>query len=252
MNEAKISTRIRYDLSDEDIKFFQPNKRAKGKITSNNIVTKNQNGSKKPTYSSRLIISNRFAAITLLLTIIFSGLAGFLIGVYSVKNKYETINHWQESIIRSEAIADYKAHVEAEEAELSAIKMESLQDEASIRKAEINLFAKLFEGVRDWGFDATDLITYGVCAWNRMLSPLFANSLEEVIHQPDQWINFSDDNKVVADYYKIAEKLVDILHNSDVALCSSKYCWIEIRDGHVYLKDSYEAYPGMTWWRYNG
>jgi hypothetical protein len=81
---------------------------------------------------------------------------------------------------------------------------------------------------------------------------MFGDTIDEVIHQKGQWINYSDSNDVVADYKKIAEKLVDLIYNSDVQLCSSKYCWIEIKDGHLYLKDSFDPYAGMILWRYHG
>lgn len=258
MEELMTKNSIRCDLTDQDMKFFAPKKTMK---TRTNAVPKHvakteakpeRKHVRAPKEKELLNLSKSAALWILIGSIIFSGFGGLFLGIGITKDRYAEISHWQESLIRSEAIADYKAQLEAEEAEAAALRMEAMQDEAYKRQEEVIMFTKLFEGVRGWNFDILDLITYGVCVWNRTQSSLFGDTIDDVIHQKDQWINYSDDNAVVADYKKIAEKLVDLLYNSDVQLCSSKYCWIEIRDGHVYLKDSFNAYPGMILWRYQG
>jgi hypothetical protein len=254
--EEITAKRIRCNLTDGDMKFFKP-KHTK-KYISRHTATVKDNDLKeakaiKPKKEKKILsISQNLAIFVLVGSIILSGFAGVIIGDNIKKSQYLEMIHLQESIIRSEAIADYKAQLEEEEAEAAAEKMSMVKDEAMRRNEEVILFTKLFEGVRGWNFDILDLITYGVCVWNRAQSPMFDDTIDEVIHQKGQWINYSDDNAVVADYKKIAEKLVDLLYNSDVQLCSTKYCWIEIRDGHLYLKDSFNAYPGMILWRYQG
>ena len=254
--EEIIAKRIRCNLSDDDMKFFKP--RHTKKYISRHTATVRDDDLKeakamKPKKEKKILsISQNLAIFVLVGSIILSGIGGVIIGDNIKKSQYLTMIHLQESIIRSEAIADYKAQLEEEEAMAAAEKMNMVKDEAMRRNEEVLLFTKLFEGVRGWNFDILDLITYGVCVWNRFQSPMFDDTIDEVIHQKGQWINYSDDNAVVADYKKIAEKLVDLLYNSDVQLCSTKYCWIEIRDGHLYLKDSFNAYPGMILWRYQG
>lgn len=261
MEELTTNKRIRCNFTNEDKKFFMPKASKKQESSKHfikadtikdHVVAKAIPKVKEKKEPKTFTLSLRFIAIILSLVIAMSVTIGGFIGVELVQHKYAEISHYQESLIRSEAIADYKATLEAEEAELAAAKMDELKSETNRRKQEVLYFAKLFEGVRDWNFDVLDLITYGICVWNRTLSPMFANTIDEVIHQKEQWINFSDNNPVVADYNKIAEKLVDLIYNSDVQLCSSKYCWIEIRDGHLYLKDSFNNYPGMILWRYQG
>ena len=255
MEELMTKNGIRYDLTDQDMKFFTPQQkptRTSAKHIAKNETKPERKVIRKPKEKQPLNLSKSAAIWILIGSIIFSGFGGLFLGMGISKDKYAEINHWQESVIRSEAIADYKAQIEREESEAAAIRMEAMQDEAYKRKEEVLLFTKLFEGVRGWNFDMLDLITYGVCVWNRTQSPLFGDTIDAVIHQENQWINYSDNNDVVADYKKIAEKLVDLLYNSDVQLCSTKYCWIEIREGHVYLKDSFNVYPGMILWRYQG
>lgn len=255
MEELMTKNGIRYDLTDQDMKFFAPkhiHSKPQAKHIVKSEVKQERKTIRKPKEKQPLNLSKTAAIWILIGSIIFSGFGGLFVGIGITKDKYAEIGHWQESIIRSEAIADYKAQLEMEESEAAALRMEAMQDEAYKRKEEVVLFTKLFEGVRGWNFDMLDLITYGLCVWNRTQSPLFGGTIDDVIHQKNQWINYSDDNAVVADYKKIAEKLVDLIYNSDVQLCSTKYCWIEIRDGHVYLKDSFNAYPGMILWRYQG
>lgn len=261
MEEVMTTKRIRCNLTDKDMKFFVPKQKdnkvknapkhiAKTKTDSVTKVTRKDD--KRSKEKIPLKIAKSTALWILIGAIIFSCMSGIAIGLVFAKNRYSEINHWQESVIRSEAIADYKAQLEMEEAEASAARMNLIKDDATIKKEMAIMLARLFEGVRAWNFDILDLMTYGTCALNRVRSPLFADSFDEVIHQKDQWINYSDANDVVDDYYKIAVKLVDLYYNSDVQLCSSKYCWIEIQDGHMYLKDSYNSYRGMILWRYSG
>ena len=259
MDEVMNNSRIRCNLTENDSVFLRPKKTKKTRLFSSegkHATKENQNGRSnqhiKPAKQNKWILSKSFCLTVLMLSILFSAIGGFFVGVTVNKKEYLEISHYQESLIRSEAIADYVAQLEIENSEMAALRMDTMKDEAIRRNEEVTLFAKLFEGVRDWKFDANDLLTYGVCVWNRMRSSMFPNTIDEVLHQPDQWINFSDDNSVVADYHKIAEKLVDLLYNSEVSLCSTKYCWIEIKDGHLYLKDSFNNYPGMSWWRYEG
>ncbi len=259
MEELMTKNNIRYDLTDKDMKFFTPKKKVTSARTNAapkhvaKTEAKPERKHARELKEKELINLSKSTALWILIgSIIFSALGGLFLGIGITKDRYAEFSHWQESLIRSEAIADYKAQLEAEESEAAALRMEAMQDEAYKRQEEVVMFTKLFEGVRGWNFDMLDLITYGVCVWNRTQSSLFGDTIDDVIHQKDQWINYSDDNAVVADYKKIAEKLVDLLYNSDVQLCSSKYCWIEIRDGHVYLKDSFNTYPGMILWRYQG
>lgn len=257
MNEELMTKEhIRYNLTDQDMKFFTPNhtkcKESAKHVARNEFKMEektHKRAKKEPVY---LKFTRSMAIWVLICAVFLSGLGGIRIGMAMSEERYTQISHWQESLIRSEAIADYKAMVEAEEAEEAALRMAALKDEATIKKEMAISLAKMFEGVRAWNFDILDLITYGTCALNRVRSPLFADSFDDVIHQSGQWINYSDENDVVDDYYKIAVKLVDLYYNSEVQLCSSKYCWIEIRDGHVYLKDSYTPYVGMILWRYSG
>lgn len=247
--EEMATKRIRCNFTDADTKFFAP-KHAKVKSKPPVNITKRERD--QIMRKGQRTLSLKVAIYLIIGAMLFATLGGILIGIDINKSQSLEMLQIRETEIRREAVAAYQAELEREEAEAAAAKMDQIKDEATRRNEEVLLFTKLFEGVRAWNFDMLDLVTYGVCVWNRTQNPSFADTVDEVIHQKDQWINFSDNNDVVADYKKIAEKLVDLLYNSDVQLCSTKYCWMEIRDGHLYLKDSFNAYPGMILWRYQG
>ena len=146
--------------------------------------------------------------------------------------------------IRAQAVEAYKAELLAKQEEESAQRMEEIRAEAEQRKIEIELFCKLFEGVRRFNYSAEDLMTYGWCVYNRVDSPLYPNTVADVIYQKNQWVAFSDDNVVVSDYYKIAERLVAERHGEDPRPCTTDFLWAELADDGIFLKNSVE--PGKS------
>lgn len=154
--------------------------------------------------------------------------------------------------VQARAIETYKAEIEAQQANDSAIKMEEIQAVAAARKAEIDLFAKLFEGVRGFNPSVDDLITYGWAVYNREDSRLYPNTVEEVIHQENQWTCFSDENFVVSDYHRVAEKLVNMRYSGDPRPCTTDFLWAEIADDGIYLKNSVEPGKIARTWHYSG
>lgn len=188
-----------------------------------------------------------------LLALLLAFLAtGCLFGGYIGYHQCERDLQDSVTMIRMEAIEEYKDALEEARASESAERTLQMKDEGAKRKEEIMCIAKLLEGVREFHFDVADLITYGICVYNRILHPEFPDSFDGVIHQGGrQWINYSDDTVVVNDYYKIAERIVDLCYNETARPCSYKYAWIEIIDGQLFLKDAYEIGPNTHYWRYS-
>lgn len=178
----------------------------------------------------------------------FGGFVGYFLGYDKCEeNLEETVTQ-----IRFEAIEEYKDSLEEARASESAERTLQMRDEGAKRKEEITCIAKLLEGVREFHFDVADLITYGICVYNRILHPEFPDTFDGVIHQGGrQWINYSDESVVVNDYYKIAERIVDLCYNETTRPCSWKFAWIEIIDGQLFLKDAYEIGPNTHYWRYS-
>lgn len=149
--------------------------------------------------------------------------------------------------IQEEELAAKRAEEEAE----SAAHTEELQIIAAQRKTEIELLSKLFEGVRQFNYSVEDLMTLGWCAYNREDSSLYPNTLDEVIHQEKQWIAFSDDNPIINDYYRIAEKLVEERYSGNPRPCTTKFLWAVCDKYEVYLVDSVESGVRARTWRYS-
>lgn len=157
-----------------------------------------------------------------------------------------------ENSLREEAVEIYKAELQAKREEESAARTLALNSEANRRKDEINMLARLAEGVRDYHFDRESIITLLQCPYNRVDSedPLYPDTLYEVLHQPGQFETYSDTSPVVSDYYKLAEFVVDRRYNGEKRLCSSDYVFAEFRDGEVYLKKKLNATSFSDYWQY--
>ena len=188
-----------------------------------------------------------------LLFIVISACAGGIIGYLTGYDNCE--RNLEDSItrIRFEAIEEYKQALEDQRAEESAQKTLELMDEGARRKAEANRLAQVFEAARNFNFDRIDLLTYGICVYNRELHPEFGGSFDDILDQPGQWIGY-DSNKtyqVVNDYYKIAETVVDLCYNAEARPVSQRFAWIEIIDGELYLKDTFTVTPATHYWRYS-
>ena len=177
------------------------------------------------------------------------GIIGYLTGYDNCERKLEN----SITQIRFEAIEEYKQALEDQRAEESAQKTLELMDEGARRKAEANRLAQVFEAARNFNFDRLDLITYGICAYNRELHPEFGGSFDDILDQPGQWIGYDSNNTypVVNDYYKIAETVVDLCYNAETRPVSQRFAWIEIIDGELYLKDTFAVTPATHYWRYS-
>lgn len=159
-----------------------------------------------------------------------------------------------EDTIRSQAVETYKAELQAQVEEESAARSLAMNSEAERIKYEIDLFAKLFEGVRDYHFSEKSLITYGLSAYNRVDNddPLYPDTLHEVLTKEGQYESFSDDNYIVSDYRKIAEKLVNIRYNSESKPITSDYVWAVFVDGEVWLTKKFGSSSITDYWQYSG
>lgn len=180
---------------------------------------------------------------------LFGGFVGYMLGYNNCERKLED----SVSQIRFEAIEEYKQALEEQRAAESAERTLQMMDEGAKRKHQIMRLAQVFEKARDFNFDYFDLVTYGICVYNRELHPEFGGTFDEILDQPGQWIAYQADDtiSVVSDYYKIAEKVVDLCYNASERPCSWRYAWIEIIDGQLFLKDAYTITPTTHYWRYS-
>lgn len=154
----------------------------------------------------------------------------------------------RETEIREQAVEKYKAQVQAEIEAESANKTEILMTEAMKRKNEIEMIARLLEGIRKFNYDLRSLMTYGWCAYNRVDNANFADTLYEVLHQEGQWTGYSDNLPIVNDYYKIAEMIVDEVYNGSARPCSSDFVIAVLGKDGIYLKKTLDnKYSEQSW-----
>lgn len=160
-------------------------------------------------------------------------------------------NIYEESI-RAEAVELYKAELQAQTEAESAARMEALNTEAARRKQEIDIIAKLFEGVRDYHFDAKSLMTYAWSVFNRVDSedPLYPDTIAEVVRQEGQYASYSDSNKIVTDYKKIAERAVNEYYNGETRPVTSDYVWAPFIDGEVWLTRKFNSQNVSDYWQW--
>lgn len=148
--------------------------------------------------------------------------------------KYEA---WQERWIN-----EYIDQQEAAKAGMPVDPYEAQLD------AEAQALAKVLYGVKDNSTD--DLRTYCWCVLNRVDSPDYPSTLEEVIDQPSQWMRYSPDNQVLEDLYQIARAELDAWHKDSRRPVSSEFVFMNWTPSRIVLRDRWETDGFTNYWRY--
>lgn len=155
----------------------------------------------------------------------------------------------REEQYQQELLVQQEAQMRAEE----AARLAEMQAEAEKREAETILMAKLLAGidsfVENYGYSDGDLKTYLECVINRVIDQRngFANTLSEVITQPNQWVGFNEKNQVIDRYYKLASAVVNDYYDGKARPCSSEYLWAELNREGIWLKNSYDSEYARRW-----
>jgi len=137
-------------------------------------------------------------------------------------------------------------HIQAEkEAALNATN--SAFEEMIDREA--NLLAKVLYGVKDNSTD--DLRTYCWCVFNRVDNLQFANTLEEVISQPNQWMRYNENNEVLLKIKQVAREELLVWHDRASRPCSSDYIYMDWTPNDIVLRTDFVATRSTRYWRYN-
>lgn len=210
-----------------------------------NIKRRIQNELARPIGMDRWVL-----VVIITVFVLFGAFMGYMLGYSNCERNLES----SVAQIRFEAIEEYKQALEDQRAAESAERTMQLMDEGAKRKHQITRLAQLFEKARPFNFDYFDLVTYGICVYNRELHPEFGGTFDELLDQPGQWLAYDateSDISVVSDYYKIAEKVVDLCYNTEARPVSQRFAWIEIIDGQLFLKDTFAVTPTTHYWRYS-
>jgi hypothetical protein len=114
---------------------------------------------------------------------------------------------------------------------------------------EANLLAKVLYGVKDNSSD--DLRTYCWCVFNRVDNPTFANALDEVISQPNQWMRYNENNDILAKLKQIAREELLVWHDRASRPCSSEFVYMDWTPNDIVLRNDFVAQRSTRYWRYS-
>ena len=141
-------------------------------------------------------------------------------------------------------LQNYILERDAQDAARTAMPV-SLQEQINI---EANKLAKVLYGVKDNSTD--DLRTYCWCVFNRVDNPNFANNLDDVIDQPNQWMRYSSDNYILQKLKDIAVEELTEWH-SRVRPCSDEYVYMDWSAKEIVLRTDFVATKNTRYWRYS-
>jgi hypothetical protein len=113
---------------------------------------------------------------------------------------------------------------------------------------EATAVAKAFYGidrfVELYKYDESDLETYARCMFNRAEN----GSLIDEIAKPNQFVGYSEQNQLIADYKQLALRLVREWHEETVRPCNTNFLFAELTPDGIFLKQDLHAGPYDRRW----
>ena len=113
---------------------------------------------------------------------------------------------------------------------------------------EATAVAKAFYGidrfVELYKYDEKDLETYARCMFNRAEN----GSLIDEIAKPNQFVGYSEQNQLIADYKQLALRLVREWHEETVRPCNTNFLFAELTPDGIFLKQDLHAGPYDRRW----
>lgn len=113
--------------------------------------------------------------------------------------------------------------------------------------AEAQALARVLYGVKDNSTD--DLRTYCWCVFNRVDSPEYADTLEEVIEQPSQWMRYDPENPVIENLYQLAREELEAWHNGATRPCSADFIYMTWSPLEIVLRNTWTNGSSTRYWR---
>lgn len=145
---------------------------------------------------------------------------------------------WQERWVN-----EYIDQREAEERGIPADPYELLLDE------EAQALARVLYGIRS--NSDKDLRTYCWCVLNRVDSPDYPDTLDEVIAQPSQWMRYDPENPVLESLYQIAREQLNVWHKGTTRPVSNEFVFMNWTPSDLCLRDRWEEGSRTNYWRWN-
>jgi hypothetical protein len=113
--------------------------------------------------------------------------------------------------------------------------------------AEAQALARVLYGVKDNSTD--DLRTYCWCVFNRVDSPDYADTLEEVIEQPKQWMRYDPENPIIENLYQLAREELEAWHNGATRPCSADFIYMNWSPVEIVLRNTWANSSSTRYWR---
>ena len=144
---------------------------------------------------------------------------------------------WQERYV-----SDFLAQRDAEAAGMPAEPYEVQLD------SEAQALARVLYGIK--GNSDKDLRTYCWCVINRVDSPDYPDTLEEVIAQPKQWMRYDSESPVIEHLYNIAREELDRWHTGTTRPITSEYVFMNWTPTDLVLRDNWTEGSRTHYWRW--
>lgn len=87
------------------------------------------------------------------------------------------------------------------------------------------------------------------CILNRVEHYSHPDTIMEVCEQPKQWINYSNDNPVLTEFYDLALAELKTWHNGGHRPMSNEYVYLTWSSKEILLRDTFEENKHTHYWR---
>lgn len=182
-----------------------------------------------------VIPQSRIGILALIpLTLLLCSIVSFRAGGVRAEKRYEA---FQERFV-----SDYLAQREAEKAGIPPEPRELM------RKQQATALAKVLYGIKE--NSEQDLRTCLWCVFNRVDSPDYPDTIEEVVAQPLQWIGYSENSPVLDNLYRIACQELDAWQNGTTRPCGTEFVFMAWSPSRVVLRDTWDETAWTNKWRY--
>lgn len=117
--------------------------------------------------------------------------------------------------------------------------------------ADATLAARLLSGVEGYHYDSDSKRTLLRCVFNRVANPTYPATLEEVIRESGQWIQYHETNPVYEADYQLAYAEIDAWHNETRLPCSTDFVFADFTTSEIVLRDTFYKTAATRYWRYS-
>lgn len=160
----------------------------------------------------------------------------------------------QAEVYYQKELEAYKAEQQQKAEEVERLEKQEAEKVENVRKKQAEMLAIALYFCRD--NNAYDIITACWCFFNRADIQTgeyaYLKTLEDVIAQPNQWMDYDPQHPVLEKLYKIAYEQLTIWLDGGHRPISAEYVFLVWSSREIYLKDRLEDNRATRTWRYTG